>query len=659
MLHLWGRRICLFLLLAGLLVGSGSNRQTARVRAGETADEPIWGRKPVLAYFALTGRLAEDMRAGARLDADQFELVQSIARRESDAFKRLAESSGQIIQDESLSISEKRVRIEQSGYRLQVAQIITGGQIELKAALGVDTYDRLVDWIEARWQLERAAHGDAQLSVTPAGKRKVTVYATHYDSNGSYAVALPDKCLKFANGGSSICNGSGFSTGQAYSVRLSYDQSVVVQAFDSGPWNVDDNFWTRLDDPQPRRLFTDLPMGMPAAQAAYFDDYNDGKDQFGRTVTAPFALDLGDHVGSDIGLNPGMNDWVEVTFRWTDGWDALQEQVVTLLEPTSLQPPYTGDMCITAWHRIFPLLEDNGRAAYLTLNVDDPAQSTNSAEWEPVLPISGKYLVRAFVPDHDPIDWLCPSLHIPIDTADAEYTIHHASGKTTVSRNQGPMANQYLDLGTYQFESGDGARVELSDLNDEENLSHTIAFSAMQFRQVLPPATPTPTPLPSPTPTPTPTPDPYLRAGFGLGEQNAAIQIVVDTGNLQNPGLGQAVVELQFDPAVADATGCQADPDNLFDMGSCQPDFDADGIFPDAARLTAESAGGAPGNPLLARFTFQLVGAAGDFSWLDVVPIQLSAAGGGDIAAEVYAGFLCITPCRNVSLFPFTFNEGE
>ncbi len=281
MLHLWGRRIFLFLLLAGLLVGSGSNRQTARVRAGETADEPIWGRKPVLAYFALTGRLAEDMRAGARLDADQFELVQSIARRESDAFKRLAESSGQIIQDESLSISEKRVRIEQSGYRLQVAQIITGGQIELKAALGVDTYDRLVDWIEARWQLERAAHGDAQLSVTPAGKRKVTVYATHYDSNGSYAVALPDKCLKFANGGNSICNGSGFSTGQAYSVRLSYDQSVVVQAFDSGPWNVDDNFWTRLDDPQPRRLFTDLPMGMPAAQAAYFDDYNDGKDQFG------------------------------------------------------------------------------------------------------------------------------------------------------------------------------------------------------------------------------------------------------------------------------------------------------------------------------------------------------------------------------------------
>jgi LysM repeat protein len=60
---------------------------------------------------------------------------------------------------------------------------------------------------------------------------------------------------------------------------------------------------------------------MPEAQAAFFDSYNGGVDQYGRTVTAPFGIDLGRKVSIDIGLQPGNNDWINITYAWTEGWD--------------------------------------------------------------------------------------------------------------------------------------------------------------------------------------------------------------------------------------------------------------------------------------------------------------------------------------------------
>ncbi len=95
--------------------------------------------------------------------------------------------------------------------------------------------------------------------------------------------------------------------------------------WESGPWNVDDNYWSTSRDPQPRRMFADLPAGMPEAQAAFFDGYNGGVDQYGRTVTAPFGIDLGRQVSIDIGLQPGNNDWINITFAWTEGWDKAKK----------------------------------------------------------------------------------------------------------------------------------------------------------------------------------------------------------------------------------------------------------------------------------------------------------------------------------------------
>jgi LysM repeat protein len=153
-----------------------------------------------------------------------------------------------------------------------------------------------------------------------AAVRSYQVFATRYDSKGAVTVALPDQCLKFANGGLHLCDSKGYTAGAGYSVAISYKSGLGVRVGESGPWNIDDNYWASKADPQPRRMFADLPLGMPEAQAAYFSGYNGGKDQYGRKVSGPFAIDLAFQVGDDIGLPAKKNDWISVSFLWTKDW---------------------------------------------------------------------------------------------------------------------------------------------------------------------------------------------------------------------------------------------------------------------------------------------------------------------------------------------------
>jgi len=164
---------------------------------------------------------------------------------------------------------------------------------------------------------------------------------------------------------------------------------------------------------------------------------------------------------------------------WQSLWDDAQgtSGTVIVVEDPDIRPAYNG-MCGSAWYRFG---NNRGHYAYLTLNTDNPAYSTNTATWTPNLPSAGVYKVEAYIAHHTSIDWQCPSRHISWDTGDARYTIYHANGSTTVSGNQGPLDNQWLDLGTYTFNAGTGGKVALTDLNGETHLSHTVSFSAMRF----------------------------------------------------------------------------------------------------------------------------------------------------------------------------------
>lgn len=614
------------------------------------SQSPVWGAKPLLSYFVLTPSLFEIMRLELGLSDEQVAILRQVALDEAQNLRALEKSSLAIVRDNGLSLAEKRAQIDASGYNQQVLGILQNTPTRLQSALDADDYTHLIDWIEQRWLVERKLHGIDSVRQA-SGTRTYSIYATRFDTD-SYIVALPDKCLKLANGGYHTCDDSGYAVGQNYSVRLKYKTTTTARVGDSGPWNVDDNYWSHLGDPQPDRLFPDLPLGMPEAQAAYFDDYNNGKDQFGRTVTAPFGIDLNRQVSIDIGLDPGVNDWIDVEFLWTEGWDDIQSQVVLLKSPTELTPAYTGDMCVTAWHRITGY-DDH---AYLTLNVDDPALSTNRAEWRPKIPTSGEYQVLAFVPDHPPIEWQCPTQTISRDTGDAGYTIEHAKGTTKVSGNQGPLSNMWIDLGTYKFNQGTAGAVKLTDLTDETGYSRTVAFSAMLFRNLDYPD-PTPEPTPTQVPTPTPTPAPFIWTGGGIAAPSSTITIPLGASYLQFPGLGSAVIDIQYDPALLDAVSCQADPQGLFDARNCDLNHERDGVSPDSVRLTLESTSGVSSNPFLAWLGFQVSANPGQTTPITPLLSLFQAADGTPIEVKAYGSLICVAPCRSFSFLPALLRE--
>jgi hypothetical protein len=101
----------------------------------------------------------------------------------------------------------------------------------------------------------------------------------------------------------------------ARSVRVCADNGRCAYApvWDIGPWNTGDDYWNPA-----RGQWTDLPRGVPEAQAAYLTGYNGGRDEFGRAVANPAGIDLGDGTFWDA-LRLDDNAWVTVTYLWTGG----------------------------------------------------------------------------------------------------------------------------------------------------------------------------------------------------------------------------------------------------------------------------------------------------------------------------------------------------
>jgi hypothetical protein len=99
-----------------------------------------------------------------------------------------------------------------------------------------------------------------------------------------------------------------------YKVRVCYPRTGRCEeapVFDVGPWNTRDDYWNPSNV---RENWQNLPQGKPEATAAYYQNYNGGRDQFGRQVANPAGIDLAD--GTFYGLGLTNNDFVEVTFLW-------------------------------------------------------------------------------------------------------------------------------------------------------------------------------------------------------------------------------------------------------------------------------------------------------------------------------------------------------
>ncbi len=321
MLRLWKGFIMLVLLLVVFYLPNGV--QAAEDITGERSDKQnsLVTEKMVLNYLFCT--------TDEKLQQDLVKLQKELklSNEQMGTIKDLAMQEGLEIQIKQRSDRQDYV------YNKAMTQIAFKHDVLLQALLG-DNYEKFIQWLNQWWEEEKqfrkqwlAKHRADGYPDTnkEAGVRSVDdrelVYATQYDGNTDDEVALPDKYVKFANRGwtSSIPSSyRPYYDDPPYTVNVYYETSGLsvlgISVNEVGPWNENDNYWDTASSTPDRRMFDDLDLGEPEAEAAYYDDYNNGEDQFGRTVTNPAGIDLTPEVASDLGIGYLQNAWVWVRY---------------------------------------------------------------------------------------------------------------------------------------------------------------------------------------------------------------------------------------------------------------------------------------------------------------------------------------------------------
>ena len=192
-------------------------------------------------------------------------------------------------------------KIAASNYDEKVKKAVVETKSTIKDLLPKEREPDLAPWVDSRWQQEKAefqASGDATFEASATGVR-CRVFATQYVGYTRYEAALPHKKLKF-DGGFRVILRRG-------------DHRARARVKEVGPWNIRDNYWQSR---RYRDMWDDLPRCKPEAQAAYFNNYNGGRDQFGRKVLNPAGVDLTPRVARRLGLSKYQNAWIYVRYPW-------------------------------------------------------------------------------------------------------------------------------------------------------------------------------------------------------------------------------------------------------------------------------------------------------------------------------------------------------
>jgi hypothetical protein len=260
--------------------------------------------------------------------------------------------------------------------------------------------------------------------------------------------------------------------GREFQVRITYKgRSAVAPVWDVGPWNTRDDYW----NPHGRR-YSDLPVGLPMAQAAYQHGYNGGRDEYGRRIAHPNGIDIADGTfWDDLGMVD--NDWVEVTFLWL-GTDPGPASAPHAEAPQAEAPPDTSDAAAVVdnggdWYDATPNewqvapcgARGNHNWTYTTARAE---AATHQASWTGQLAQAGTYEVLAYIPG-------CG----PAATSGARYAVEHSGGVDEVVIDQHGARGGWASLGTYFFDTAAQARVVLNDLTDKGG--QAVRFDAVKW----------------------------------------------------------------------------------------------------------------------------------------------------------------------------------
>ena len=290
----------LFLLtaIAGFGVALAGDSVTVEAQEHSPYADP---ERPALSLVLSDGQNLEAFRAEFGLGGGAIEEVQAAIGRENEALAAAYAESEQIVQaNEGLPPEEIEAKIAASGYHEKVRAAIAETKATIENLLPEDRRLDLGPWVDAR--ITQEGQESSELAVVPSGNGSgvsCRVFATQYNGFTRSEVALPHKSLKVKGG---------------YSVRIQRgNHATKARVKEVGPWNIRDNYWQGHKN---RDMWGNLPRCTPEAQAAYFDNYNRGRDQYGRKVLNPAGIDLTPRVASRLGLKRYENAWVRVRFPW-------------------------------------------------------------------------------------------------------------------------------------------------------------------------------------------------------------------------------------------------------------------------------------------------------------------------------------------------------
>ncbi|QIN79181.1 hypothetical protein GBA65_12360 [Rubrobacter marinus] len=286
--------------LAGVaILSTRSDAQSGPDGAASAYNDPD---KPVLSYLLSEPENVEEFRAEFGLSDAQVREVLARTRAENRTLAGVyAESERILAGSRGLSTAEKRERISASGYSGKVRRVVGGTKRSVEATLPNGRADELEAWVEEQWRDEVREAG-ANTAGSERGTRATRppgtyrIFATQYIGYTTFEVAMPHRKLKFAGG---------------YRTTLTLNgRRVSAPIKEVGPWNTYDNWW---DPVAKRTMWKDLPRGKPEARAAFFENYNRGKDEFGREVLNPAGIDLTPAVARRLGLAKYENAYVYVS----------------------------------------------------------------------------------------------------------------------------------------------------------------------------------------------------------------------------------------------------------------------------------------------------------------------------------------------------------
>jgi hypothetical protein len=295
--------------------------------------------------------------------------------------------------------------------------------------------------------------------------------------------------------------------GYEFQVRLTYQgRSVVAPVWDVGPWNTNDPYWQADRGP-----YSDLPVGLPAAQAAYQHGYNGGRDQYGRMVGLPNGIDIADGTfWDDLGMYD--NDWVQVTFLWL-GEDPGPGSAVDITPPPVAFVPPTPTVPLAT-----PRLSDNPLALLAGRQAPDEPPPTvvdnvstqfdgGSAAWaEERCGVNGSHGSAATTasaanqqqaiwrpavqPDIYEILAYIPPCGDNNATRAARYVITHDYGSDAVMIDQQAAAGTWVSLGIFHFGAGTPPVVAVSNAAPASDGARVVRIDAMAWMPMPDPERP-------------------------------------------------------------------------------------------------------------------------------------------------------------------------